>query len=111
MYRIAFGHKKRVGKDYACEYLKRNHGFQVLRIAEPVYELSYEIQTYFEHDNTKDRDLLRLIGMWMRDNISRDIWINALTKKLTRNEKYVVADLRFKNEAEILRKNGFKLVN
>lgn len=123
MPRLAFGYKKQSGKDYACEYLCNTHGFTTLRIAEPIYELHNQIQKYFSNDDPyfnhpyshssymfKDRDLLRIIGMWGREAVSSSIWIDVLVKNLEYDKDYAVADLRFLNEAETLKENGFTLI-
>ena len=57
----------------------------------------------------KDRRLLQLIGMKMRE-IDEDVWIKYTLNNLPPNKNIIIDDCRFVNEARMLRRNGWILV-
>ena len=57
----------------------------------------------------KNRKLLQEIGTNMRQ-IDPDVWANYIIKKCNYYEYVVIDDLRYKNEYDILKKNGFKII-
>lgn len=113
--RIAFGHKSRVGKDtcalYAAEILGINNT-KIISFAKPLYEITNNIQQTLHKPITKDRGLLQNVGMMMRDYYGADVWVNILLDNIRGyNGHIIVSDLRFINEYEALKKNGFYVVN
>lgn len=113
--RIAFGHKKGVGKSYACTRLQLYHGGVTLNFADPLYEIMYHIQDTIGVARHKDRSLLRLIGTWGRTQ-DENMWVNILRRRVLElvavnpNVNIFVGDLRFVNEATMLLELGFSLV-
>lgn len=113
------------GKTFAANYLADFHQFKVLSFADPLYALienltgwSYEeIQKRKEEpipwlDGITCRVLLRSIGTeWGRDMIHRDIWVNSLANKFKKYKNIVVQDIRFENEASIIRAYGGCMVH
>jgi len=73
---------------------------------------------YFDTEK-KDRDLLVGIGMKMRE-VHEYVWVDYLHRSMQKDSKKcqqlkirhipIVDDLRFKNEYEYLKENGFKIV-
>lgn len=58
----------------------------------------------------KDRDLLRDIGMGMRDVYGSDVWINHLLGRLPAQGNVVVSDVKFLNEYQLLVHAGFTMI-
>lgn len=123
--------KQRAGKDTLAEYLQKKHGGQILKFADPLYEIQqaiYEIVELPIH-NSKDRLLLQWIGTeWGRKTINPNIWVNIMDRRLTKilsKEEILsqhslfmdyqplnlyITDARFPNEIELLRKHDFKII-
>lgn len=115
--KLAFGHKARVGKDTACEYICKTYGgnnAKVLRFAKPVYEIAGQVQRYLEKDVVKDASLLQLIGLGMRQIYGENIWVDRVQKDIRESESVdvlCVPDMRFTNEMEMLRNEGFTCID
>lgn len=108
--RIAFGHKARSGKDTACEYLlKKIPNSELIRFSDPLYQILYYSQNVIGIHNEKDSKFLQDIGSWGRSK-DEDIWAKIATNNLKDNKNYFCADLRYENEARILKEKGFILV-
>jgi hypothetical protein len=121
---IGFGHQMQVGKDAAAAFLVQEHGFTQMRFADALKDVCSLVFGWSREDmedasfkQTEDpfweitpRRALQLIGTdAMRNNIRQDIWVKALERKIrsTFQQKYVITDVRFPNEAEaILRWGG-----
>jgi len=134
MLKIAFSGKAGSGKDTACDYIvdvlkqDKNMGSYKLKFAKPVYNLADYIQGFILGVPIhKDRLLLQTIGTSMKDVYGEDVWVNIMrksingimksNKEIEDNTYYnikpfsiLISDLRFKNEADMLRENGFILV-
>lgn len=80
--------------------------------------VDYELTLFQEGKNSRIErfdttigDMLQVIGTdVMRDNFDKDVWIKALLSSIDENKNYIISDLRFKNEADILKKEGFVLI-
>jgi hypothetical protein len=63
--------------------------------------------------HTKDRNFLQFVGTeWARSK-DPDVWINHMEKRIenaNKEDHIIITDLRFPNEAEMLKRIGFKLV-
>lgn len=129
------GHAQ-VGKDTLAAILVEHYGFERLAFADVLREalrrvdpwmIGYESEpvrlatllrryTWDElkkHGPFRDetRRLLQVLGSEVgRDLLYENIWVDALTKKLDFGKKYVVTDVRFKNEAWALRNSRVKPV-
>jgi len=111
---IAFTGRMGSGKSTAAKVLEKL-GFKRFSFAAKLKELAEDL---FEMKD-KDRKLLQDFGASMRD-IQKDVWAKYLIRKIelyvlqqTVNKgsiRIVVDDLRYLNEAAILRENGFVLV-
>ncbi len=116
--KLAFGHKARVGKDTACEYVLKTYGEHrgvIYRFAQPVYAIATLIQKFLGRDEVKDPGLLQLIGLGMREHYGEDIWVNEVDKQIVTMAidatVAVVPDMRFPNEMALLESRGFVTVN
>lgn len=108
--RIAFGFEARSGKDAACDYLIKKYGGTKLRFADKLYEAMYAVQDILGFKREKNRDLLTgLADLVKKQNY--DVFVNEIERKILKTEGNIfIADLRFENEAKMLKANGFKLV-
>lgn len=95
------------GKTYYSNLLAKtleNIGIKAYRvsIANKIKEIAKDL---FDMKD-KDRRLLQQIGAKMRE-INENVWINYLIRDIKRNEKipFIIDDVRFKNEAELLKDN------
>ncbi len=52
------------------------------------------------------RPLLQRLGMAVRDHIDTNAWVNAVMKKCVPGGKYVITDMRFPNEAQVITDAG-----
>lgn len=112
--RLAFGHQARTGKDTSINYISRGYPGEVIRIAEPVYDISQSIQSYLNKGYVKNPLLLQLIGEGLRQIYTEDIWIDIATEKiksLPEDTNIFIPDLRYKNEAKKLKELGFIMIN
>ncbi len=116
--RLAFGFQSGVGKDTAHDLLvsllasrTRVHR---LKFATPIYNITTNIQETTSLPIRKDRHLLQTIGTWGRQK-DPNLWVNLFEKNLKRfehtSDALIVTDLRFPNEAEMLKRHGFKLIH
>jgi hypothetical protein len=115
--------KKRVGKDTCADYLVEKYGFTKIAFADGVRDALYalnpqihngeqykDVIDFFGYEEAKDifpdiRMLLQRLGTEVGRNIlDPDLWVNLLEKRLQPNVNYVIPDVRFENEANLVRK-------
>jgi hypothetical protein len=135
MYNIGIIGKARSGKDTAALALVAEHHYTRLAFADPLKELALAIDpliptAYGIHvrlsllirdsgwEYAKDhypevRRLLQRTGGGVRE-IDETFWLTATRKKLNAAEAWnlpvVVTDVRYPNEANMLRSRGFRLI-
>ena len=108
------------GKDEIANILVENFGYIRLALADPLKDMA----TALGWDGSKDelppcescgmlqgRPLLQQFGTEaVRGSLGEDIWVNnALRLMDLDNSKYVIPDVRFPNEADILVENGARI--
>lgn len=116
------------GKDTLAQALCGKFGYRQYSFAEPIYNMLKTLP-YAEHWNgnmardekekvnafygKSTRQMLQTLGTeWGRLHVHPNIWVNILQDKLERkhaitgHSKYVINDLRFPNEAELVRDLG-----
>lgn len=114
--------RARSGKDTVAKYLYDIHGFQKVAFADPIRDMlqvGLGIETHYcTEDKETDipgigasyRKLMQTLGTeWGRVRINPDLWIHRLERSLAYadpNERIVVSDVRFDNEAEWVRQRG-----
>lgn len=134
MFNIGIIGKARSGKDTAADYLVRAHGYTRLAFADPLKEMALSVDPFVPTsygvtvrlqsliadvgwEYAKDtypevRRLLQHMGQTVREYDS-EFWITAMRRKLSNAEAHnipvVVTDVRYPNEADMLRARGFKL--
>jgi hypothetical protein len=113
--RIAFGCEARVGKDTACSYIMGmfpNIGVQ-LSFAAALYDILHYAQETCGFPKAKDRKFLQWIGTEWARAISPNVWTDIVKRKIEAipiDTTIIVTDVRFPNEADMLRAMGFTLV-
>lgn len=110
MYKIAFSGKAYSGKSSYAHYLRDIYGFEVLSFATILKETVTEVFGMKE----KDRDLLQKVGAALRE-IDSNVFVNYLERQIQSIPNNLCAgltvdDLRYPNEADMLKRNGFILV-
>ena len=116
--KFGFGCQSGVGKDEACEYLKKNYGGMILHFSDPIYEIMNFAQNTCKFERKKDRQFLQYIGTDWARSINPEVWINSLMDKILEMKSdplalkkdisnIYVGDVRFKNEASALKNKGF----
>lgn len=53
-----------------------------------------------------NREILQILGQSLRDNLSPDVWVNALFVTYSSNENWIVTDVRMPNEAKAIKDRG-----
>jgi hypothetical protein len=127
--------KARSGKDSAALHLVRTRHYTRLAFADPLKEMALSINPYIPTgygvtvrlsaliadvgwEYAKDtypevRRILQHTGQSIRDQ-DEDYWVNVMRRKLSNAEAWnlpvVVTDVRYANEADMLRSRGFRLV-
>ena len=110
--RIAFGCQSRVGKSTAVKYLIENYGGVEKSFASPLYDIMYYAQETCGFEKVKNREFLQTIGTWARVQ-NPNVWINLQIKGLKTinpEENVYFSDVRFNNEFEALKNEGFIMV-
>ena len=111
MVKIAFGYKMGSGKDTSVEYLIKKYGGVKVSFSEPLYDILHYAQKVCEFSEEKDRWFLQTIGTEWARNKNPDVWVNLAIKRIREIEKENInvynSDIRFYNELNILKKEGF----
>jgi len=124
--------RARSGKDTLANILSSQYGYQRLAFADPIREFVGEltgIAPYLLRDTPlKERPIPRLGGVtpremmqtlgteWGRNMVYPDIWVALCEQKIIEKMKYelrgfVIPDVRFDNEARMLRSLGGKIIH
>lgn len=111
--RIAFVAKAGAGKTTLAMLLVKHHGFTKLSFANVLKEFATNVLSR-PLDKKRDRQFLQMMGEGARQS-DVDVWIRWLHIQLQAYERasvtdFVVDDVRYVNEAEWLRKQGFIIV-
>jgi dephospho-CoA kinase len=93
------------GKTYVSCVLSRRCALKKFAFADKVKEIAVDL---FGMEK-KDRKLLQQIGQSMRD-IDENVWINYLIKSTKNKDRIIIDDIRYPNELETLKKNGFTII-
>jgi len=110
--RIAFSGKARSGKNTCTDYLIQKYTGQELSFSKPLYDILYHAQETCGFKKEKDRNFLQWIGSWGREQES-DIWVKLLldqVKNIGNDVNLFVSDVRFENELNILKNNGWTVI-
>lgn len=127
---VGLSGKKRHGKDTIAEALE-DEGFTILRFSQPIKDtllllnpivyfdkvsgqtVRYaQLVEWFGPDKAKDCPEVRLLQKRMGTEAGRegplgaDVWVHAFEQQLEDGVNYVIADVRFLNEAALVRRHG-----
>ena len=129
---IGFAGYKGSGKDLAGSVLVNRFGFQKAAFADPIKDMISEqfgidrfildgstCQSRSMRENPKmgaygltQRELMQKIGTFYTHNIAETFWSDKLEKKYlsTFGEDFVVTDVRFPCEVEMIERNGGRVI-
>ncbi len=109
----------RSGKDTVAEYLVNNRGFTRIAFADPIKQILYDMNPTIDGEQlatlvdsygweiakskVKVREYLQSLGYSARMRINPKIWIMATFSQMLSTKDYVIADVRFRNEAEAIK--------
>jgi hypothetical protein len=106
--KIAFGYRMGVGKDTAVNYLIQKHGGTRVSFAGPIYDILAYAQKRCGFTPHKDRQFLQYIGAEWGRRQDPDIWVKlALEASAETQGNVFISDLRFPNEFEALKRDGW----
>lgn len=125
---VAFTGLPRSGKDTAADYLVREHGFKRLAFAAPlkaaaalllgreVWEMEglhgFDREAILPEWGFSTRWFLQKLGTeCLRDQIAPDFWIKRMERNLQPDGEYVITDVRFDNEAALVRAHGGTIIH
>jgi hypothetical protein len=121
--------KKQVGKDTVADYLIRNHGFIKYAYADPLKaacKILFLLSDEQLHNNklkeTVDprwgmtpRQIFQLVGTDLfRKHVDSEFWVRHFemwVRQQPRDTNIVISDVRFQNEANIIKKNSGMLIH
>lgn len=110
--RVAFGCQARVGKSEAAKIIISKYGGVEYSFASPLYDILHFAQETCNFEINKDRYFLQTVGTWARQQ-NENTWVDIMKQKILQNpldSNIIVSDVRFPNEAEMLKKCGFTLI-
>ena len=106
-FRMALAGKMGSGKSTVSDFLIKSFQFKQYSFASKLKEIATDLFNM----EVKDRVLLQMLGTRVRE-IEQDAWVNYVLKQLNAEAplRAVIDDMRYLNESEILRENGFTLI-
>jgi len=108
--KIAFGYKMGAGKSCACEHLISKYGGTQISFAAPIYDIQRYAQKRCGFVQEKDRQFLQYVGTQWARNKEPDVWVRLAMESTPTKGNSFMSDLRFPNEFEALKKNGWTCV-
>lgn len=125
---VAFTGLPRSGKDTAADYLVREHGFHRRQFSAPlkaaaaillnreVWEMEglhrFDREAILPEWGFSTRWFLQKLGTeCLRDQIAPDFWIKRMERSFQAGGEYVITDLRFDNEAALVRAHGGVIIH
>lgn len=108
--KVAFGYRCGVGKNTATEIMKENFGGIEVSFASPIYKILHHAQEVCGFTKEKDRKFLQWVGTnWARAKES-NVWIRLALESCDGYDQCYISDLRFRNEFDALKADGWTLV-
>lgn len=108
----------RSGKDTVASFLVNEYAFERISFADPIRDILYALNPSVDGESlismvdnygweiAKSKEEVRLflqsLGYAARTHIHKDVWIMAAFSKMREDRNYVIADVRFQNEAEVI---------
>lgn len=107
---IGISGKMGTGKSTVSNILREATGAEIISMASPIYKLQDMIydECNLEMKGDKDRDLLIALGLWGRSK-DKEFWLEQFANKILQSSSDIIIcdDVRFPQEAEFFRRNGF----
>lgn len=120
----------RSGKDTLATYLVEHHGFSRIALADPLREFVSSIADIpFEQlldgpakeqpvdwlGGRTPRYMMQTLGTeWGRNKVDREVWLKVARRRIEKaarwGESVVIPDVRFDNEAEMVRQMGGEVI-
>mgnify|MGYP002508388347 CR=1 FL=1 len=133
---IGFAGRMKSGKDTSAAYAKEkiirwkgsNYEVQKMAFAEPLKEICMEFMglnkyecydqegkaEYNEFWGMTNREILQRVGDGMRKTVHPDFWTKIMEERIAEcvdnGTFFIITDVRYPNEAELIRKYGGKIV-
>lgn len=109
--RVAFGPFMRSGKDTACLFLQKEYGGKILSFSWLLYKACNQLQETLGIPAEKDRNLLLQVGAYAKEKDPL-VFVKQVREQieLNREGNIFVSDVRRKEEADMLKTQGFILV-
>lgn len=115
----------RSGKDTAALYLRDEKKFKTYAFAEPIKEACKVMFNWTDdhvngalkelidhHYGVSPRYAMQTLGTeWGRETMNPNIWLKRAQCEIDDNELLVITDIRFNNEARLIRNNGGIVIN
>lgn len=114
------------GKDTVAHFIKQHDSsfqtkafaYKLKKIVSLLAGCDFELtltqegkNVYIEQFGKTVGEMLQEVGTnALRDNFDKNVWINGLFTDLKPGNNYIITDVRFKNEADILKQKGAFLV-
>jgi hypothetical protein len=109
--KIAIGGLLGSGKDTAVDYLINKYGGIKITFADPLYDILHHAQNVCGFPQEKDREFLQWIGTEWGRKKEEQIWVRlAMEKANTVQGNVFISDVRFPNEFQAAKDNGFKCI-
>lgn len=105
------------GKDTVAKILVDNYGYERIAFADKIREFLYETAPDYvkflvdelgwekAKQNQAVREMLQNTGVGARKVFGEDFWVNQAMREIT-SLNVVIADVRFTNEADLVKANG-----
>ena len=122
---IGLAGRKGSGKSTVAEILKEKYGYRRLSFATPlkdmimamgvtedeIFNLDLKEKPIERFGGRSPRELLQLLGTeFARNMVCQDVWVKAVEARIESNDQIVIDDVRFPNEAEMIREKGGKII-
>lgn len=123
---IGISGKLGAGKDVVASFVKQHDdsfqmkafAYKLKKIVSLLAGCDFETTLSQEGKNTHIEAFDKTVGQMLqeigtnalRDHFDKNVWINALLADFKPGHNYIITDVRFKNEAEILKAKGAYLV-
>lgn len=116
--------RKGSGKSTVAEILNNKFNYKTMSFATPIKDMLMSMgltedeiydpelkEKKIERFGKSPREMLQLLGTeFGRNLITDDVWVRVLEAKIEPDDQIVIDDIRFPNEAEMVRGKGGKIV-
>lgn len=116
--------RKGCGKSSVANIFRDRLGYEILSFASPIKDMLRVLglgdaelddptikEIPLDEYGKSPRELMQILGTeFGRELISPSIWVTALSKRIEDSKNYVIDDVRFPNEAAMIRAKGGKVV-